>query len=480
MTDSVDLLVVGGGISGAGVALQAVQQGWRVMLVERDDFASGSSSNSSKLVHGGLRYLKQGALSLTRDAVQAREQLLREAPGLVQPLPFLMPHHAGSGPAPQTLQLGLRLYDRLAGRRTRAWRSAQCMPWRLPAWRSAGLLGASGYEDASTDDARLTLRLLQEARQLGAHLHPRCTLEALERDAQAQVVGARLRGADGFSRRVATRCVIACAGAWLGSWCPAVKLRPLRGSHLLLPAWRLPLPCAAAWSHPEDGRPVFAYPWLGAVLVGTTDVDHELGQSIAISANEQRYLLAGLAHAFPTAGVAAGDVRSTWAGVRPVIASGQSVPSKESREHLVQADRGLVALGGGKLTTFHSMARAALQAAAAWLPAPQHPPSAHMLPPSRDGVWGVLGAQIRQGERLPGTQTLISEVRHSLQHEQVHHLDDLLLRRTRLGLLQARHGLALLPLLQPHCHELLGWSAERFAQEAERYQDLVRRQHSLA
>lgn len=472
---STNLLIVGGGVIGAGLAWEAVQRGLRVSLVEREDYASGASSKSSKLVHGGLRYLQQGKLGLVRESLAAREQLLRDAPGLVQPMPFWLLQRGVQ------LRLGLWLYDQLAGRRTRRFidrEQAQAMG--LPA-------AASGYEDASTDDARLTLRLLQEARAAGAQLHNRTRLLALRRDESGRVRGARLAGPDGFERELDCDAVVLCAGAQLGglgaqSGLALPRLRPLRGSHLLFPRAALPLSAAIAWRHPVDRRPVFAYPWLGCTLVGTTDVDQpdpELAPRC--TADERDYLLAALRAAFGPRAPGAAQIQCSWAGLRPVLAGAPGTPaSQESREHLVLAKDGVVAVSGGKLSTFRAMAQAALRAAAPWLPPHRGPTAGAMLPPAIDGRWGGLAAEVLQGERLAGTETLIGEIRHSLQHEQVHHLDDLLLRRTRLGLLQPDFGRALLPALQRHCQELLGWSAGRFAAECERYLGLMGEQYGVA
>lgn len=488
MRTTVDLLVIGGGITGAGVAGEAARRGLRVTLIEREDFASGASSNSSKLVHGGLRYLKSGALHLTRESVRERERLLHEAPGLVQRMPFVMRHLAGRSPSRRSMALGLAVYDAIAGRRTRGLADAATLHWLVPGLQADS---ASLYEDATTDDARLTLRVLQEARAHGAEVHNRTALIELLRDEAGRVRGARLRPSDGFSREIACRCVIAATGAHLGELAAqtglaAPRIRPLRGSHLLLPLWRLPLARAVAWSHPADGRPVFAYPWLGRLLVGTTDVDHpDLATPPAISAAEQAYLLAALNDAFPQAGVRAQDITSTWAGVRPVLDSGRGLdPSKESRDHLVLADHGLVAVTGGKLTTFAPMAGAALDAARAWLPG---------LAPARDdagfarnaetdpqrGRWGALAREIDWRQPIANSPYAWGELRHSLAHEQVHQLDDLLVRRTRLGLLLPGFGSALLPALRPLCQDLLGWSAERFAAESERYLTLMQTQHGV-
>jgi glycerol-3-phosphate dehydrogenase len=484
-----DLLVIGGGISGAAVALAAARRGLSVLLVERHDYAAGASSNSSKLVHGGLRYLKQGAWGLMRESLQAREQLLRDAPGLVRPMPFLMPHRPGGSPGRLAMRAGLFVYDQLAGRRTRRFLSAAQLQAEVPGL--AAEWGASGYEDASTDDARLTLRLLQEAREAGAELCNHSSLLGLERaedgeggEGGGRVRAARVRGPDGFERRVETGCVIVSAGAQLGSLAaelglPLPRLRPLRGSHLLLPLARLPLPCAVAWSHAQDGRPVFAYPWWGALLVGTTDVDQmDALARPRISREEQDYLIAALNQAFPLAAIGPADVQCSWSGLRPVIASADGRrPSEESREHLVLAAQGVVGLSGGKLTTFAAMAEAALRAAAPWLP-PSTPIQGPLLPPAADGVWGDrLGPALRAGEQIGGTP--LAAIRHSLRHEQVRHLDDLLLRRTRLGLLQPGFAAAQLPALKPHCQELLGWDTARFAQEAERYLALMRDEHGV-
>lgn len=477
-TVDTDLLVIGGGISGAGVALAAARCGLRVTLVERDDFASGASSASSKLVHGGLRYLAQGAVHLTAQSLRERERLLRELPSLVRRLPFSLA--AGSAASRASTALGLRLYDALARRHARGFDNAATLAWTTPGWHAPQ--GAHRYDDATTDDARLTLRVLQEARALGAQLHNRTALAALTRDAQGQVIGAQLRGPNGSAWTLRCRAAVAATGAQLNALAAhagfkAPRIRPLRGSHLLLPLWRLPLARAVAWRHARDGRPVFAYPWLGTLIVGTTDEDHpDPERAPSITAAEQAYLLAALAQAFPRAGVQARDVQCTWAGLRPVLDSGRDrAPSQERRDTLVQAEQGLVRLSGGKLTTFIPMAEAALRAAAPWLPPLREPAHPAWFPSGP----GHLPAQALSGERLSGTQTRMGEIAWSLQHEQVHHLDDLLLRRTRLGLLQPAFAQALLPALQTPCQAALGWDSTRWRFEVERYRALMHERHGV-
>jgi len=473
-----DLLVIGGGISGAGVALAAARRGLRVTLVEREDFASGASSASSKLVHGGLRYLAQGAVHLTAQSLRERERLLRELPGLVQRLPFSLA--AGGAASRAGTALGLRLYDALARRHARGFDDAATLAWTVPGWHAPQ--GAHRYDDATTDDARLTLRVLQEARTWGAQLHNRTALEALTRDAQGQVNGAQLRGPGGQPWTLRCLAAVAATGAHLATLADQIglktpKLRPLRGSHLLLPLWRLPLARAVAWRHARDGRPVFAYPWLGTLIVGTTDEDHpDPERAPRITAAEQAYLLDALAQAFPRAGIQARDLQCTWAGLRPVLDSGQGLaPSQERRDTLVQASQGLVLLSGGKLTTFIPMAEAALRAAAPWLPLLREPAHAAWFA----GGGTPLPLEAMTGERLGGTQTRMGEIAWSLQHEQVHHLDDLLLRRTRFGLRQPDFAQALLPALQTPCQSALGWDGTRWRFEVERYLALMHERHGV-
>ena len=273
-----DVLVVGGGISGASVALECARAGVRTALVEARDFASGTSSRSSKLVHGGLRYLAQGDIRLTRESVRERTELLRAAPGLVQPLGFLLPVRAGDKYGRWVLGIGLAAYDVFAGARTRRWHDAASLLEHAPILSPSGLKGGWSYLDAETDDARLVLRVLVEARRFGALTLNYLAAETLLRGPNG-VEGAALRDrVGGETFEVKARCVVNAAGVWADRLRRQIgakpKLRPLRGSHLLFEAWRFPLAQAVALFHPDDRRPIFAVPWEGSTLIGTTDVDH--------------------------------------------------------------------------------------------------------------------------------------------------------------------------------------------------------------
>ncbi|MCL4182558.1 MAG: glycerol-3-phosphate dehydrogenase/oxidase [Burkholderiaceae bacterium] len=506
-----DLLVIGGGIVGAGVALEAARAGVRVALVEARDFAAGTSSRSSKLVHGGLRYLAQGRIGLTRASVRERDALMRDAAGLVQPLRFLLPVRRGDANGRRRLGVGLALYDALAGRRTRQWHDASALLARAPVLDAGGLRGGWSYLDARVDDARLVLRVLAETHDLGAPVVNHVRVESLSRGA-AGVDGARLRDMlGGASFTVSTRCVVNATGAWAdalrGSIGRAPVLRPLRGSHLLLPGWRLPLAQAVALFHPRDGRPVFALPWEGATLAGTTDLDHhdDLEREPGITRDEVDYLLEALQHAFPSLGLVDADVRSTWAGVRPVVRSGRTVaPSQETREHLVIDEDGLITVTGGKLTTFRATALQTLRRAARHVPAlgarrpradilagvPAAAAAALERVPARLrerwlGRFGARAAQVLAAARddeldtVAGTDTAWAELRWACRTEAVAHLDDLLLRRTCLGLLLADGAAALLPQLRPIAQHELGWSERRWIEECSRYRALIARCHGV-
>jgi len=493
-----DIVVIGGGITGAAVLFEAARRGLRALLLERSDFASGASSRSSKLVHGGLRYLKEGKFRLTRESVRERQALLGWAPGLVDPMHFLMPHYPGGTPSARTMGLGLALYDLFAGQRSHRFMSADEALRIAPSINCAGLLGAHEYLDATTDDARLVLRLIQEARAAGAvALNYVDVRELLERD--GTVLGVRaIDGIGGANAEVRARVVINAGGAAADTLRAGIgasaKLRPLRGSHLILPDWRLPLAVAVAFSHPRDRRPVFAYPWLGVTLVGTTDVDHQanLRSEPAISADEALYLLEALAFQFPRSAIGGNDVIATFAGVRPVIHSGKSDPSKESRDHAIWEECGLLTVTGGKLTTFRPMALAALRAVASKLepfdlaPRPAFTPCApprapHLLPAQRlrlAGRYGYSAQAVLDGtptadhESVEGTATLWAEVRWAARYESVEHLDDLLLRRTRLGLIAPQCERRCSARLRAICMQELEWDDARYERESHAYRAL--------
>lgn len=368
-----DVLVVGGGITGTGIARDAAMRGLRTALVEAEDFAFGTSSRSSKLVHGGLRYLEQYQFGLVFEAVSERRILMDIAPHLVHPLGFLFPVYEGARQPLYMIRAGMWVYDalsRLQSPKIHRTLSADDVARAEPSLRRDGLQGAPLYYDCATDDARLTLENALDAAFHGACVLNACAVTRFVRDeSSGRVVGAevadRLTGA---TRTVRAASVVNATGPWtdrtlgLGaSGGVAPLLRPTKGVHLVVDAARLPVKQAVVCFHPADGRVLFAIPWGDRAYVGTTDTDfHGDPADVVATAADVTYLLDAANAYFPRAALTEADVISTWAGLRPLIAppEGDGVnESSVSREHevIVGVD-GVVTIAGGKLTTYRRMA----------------------------------------------------------------------------------------------------------------------------
>lgn len=501
-----DMIIVGGGITGAGLLREASRLGLRCLLVEQRDFAWGASSRSSKLVHGGLRYLKDGQFRIARDAIRQRQHLLKEFDDLVTPVGFLFPTYKGKSPGPWGYRMILSLADMIAAQRDHRHYHADAFHLLVPPIPQEGLTGGFRISEAQTDDARLVLRVLREAVAAGGIAMNYVKAEELLWQ-QNQVVGLRLRDqAQDRAAEVYAKVVVNATGAWADQLrkqlaAPA-RLRPLRGSHLIFPYWRLPVPQAFSWIHPIDHRPLSLLPWQGITLVGTTDSDNDLplDDDPAIQPEEVAYLMAALEAQFPSLQLTLDDVIATFSGVRPVIGTGLADPSKESREHVIWEEKGLLTVTGGKLTTFLLMVLEALQAVDARLPRRSLPASTPN--PGHDNETNlaqVAGATARRlqgrygtdagnlialahsGElaAIPGTEILWAELRWAAHNEGVVHLDDLLLRRVRLGLLLPEGAKAHLPAIRSLCQLELGWTDERWEQEENAYLALIHKSYSL-
>jgi glycerol-3-phosphate dehydrogenase len=504
-----DVIVIGGGITGAGILREAARLGLRSLLVEKRDFGWGTSSRSSKLVHGGLRYLKDRKLRLTRASVHERERLLDEGPGLIDPLGFLLATYEGDHPGRWTFSAALSVYDLLALQWSHRHYSAADFQMLAPHIVQDGLEGGFRYGDAQTDDARLVLRVIREAVADGAVALNYTAAVDLRHD-DGTVRGVRLNDqVQDRSVDLYGRVIINATGAWADGLRGRVgaepRIRPLRGSHLIFPAWRLPVAQAVSFLHPVDRRPVFIFPWEGITLVGTTDVDHDqpLDGEPRIDPGEVAYLMAAVESQFPSLRLGLGDVISTFAGVRPVIGTGKADPSKESRDHVVWEESGLMTVTGGKLTTFRLIALDVLRAVRHRLdgmPALDGdvpvlnqvdvdlPGAGHLDEAMRRRLLGryaadapALVAAARPGELEPisGTQSLWAELRWAARAEGVVHLDDLLLRRVRLGHLLPQGGAALLPRIRDICQPELGWDDGRWQREEAAYLDLWQAAYGL-
>ena len=505
-----DLIIIGGGITGAGILRESSRMGLRVLLAEQKDFAWGTSSRSSKLVHGGLRYLKEGRPLLTKASVEERERLLIEAPGLVEALWFLVPVYRRHGLSKWTLVAALSIYDLLARKRQHRFYEDKEFLMLAPRINKEELVGGFRFFDAQVDDARLVLRLITESVALGAHAENYLTVREIIRNSQGEVVAVAVEDTEtGGTRSLSTRAVINATGSWAEKLHPSPEpkrhLRLLRGSHLVFPSWIFPISEAVSFFHAADNRPIVLIPWEGAVLLGTTDIDHKEDLSVepSITEEEVQYLMQGLQAQFPSLDVSLKECISTFAGVRPVLSKGKLPPSKESREHVVWVNKGLVTVTGGKLTTFRRLAWGALKAARPFLPASrmtrQSGPIFSPMPgkPKEDfglplQVWRRLYGRYGEGANelvrmaapedlvpIPTTPTLWAELPFAARHEKVRHLTDLLLRRVRIGLLTPEGGKGHLGRIKRLCEPVLSWDKERWEEEVDMYLDQWRHAHAL-
>lgn len=506
-----DVIIIGGGITGAAVLREAARAGLSCLLLEQRDFAWGASSRSGKWVHGGLRYLKEGQLNVTWHSVREREKLCAEFKGLVDMQPMHWPLYRGQLGDELLIRCGLLAYDWMAGRRWRRKVSQQTMAETFPYLQAPGLKGAICFYEGQTDDARMTLRVIQEARKAGGVAMNYVPVTGLEK-LDGHVCGVQI-GLPGQDRPTVARArqVIAATGAWSDRLRAQVthddsqRLRPLRGSHLVFDRQRLPIGATIVLQHPRDGRPGFIAPFQGRVIVGNTDLDHrqDMQEDASITAWEVDYLLETVQHHFPALSIGRNDVIASFSGVRPVVDSGASDPSKESRDHVVWDEDGLITIGGGKLTTFQHIALDALERVRdkfphmarfkAGQPVLFENPQKHPVPDGLSesqwdrlvGRYGTAAQRMvghcpaRALSVIPGTETLWLELGWCAAHEDVQHLDDLLLRRTRIGLLLAHGGRCAMPHIRELVQHVLGWGDGVWEAEVDRYLALWRQHYSI-
>lgn len=522
-----DVVVIGGGITGAGVALDAATRGYSVALIERSDYASGTSSRSSKLVHGGLRYLQNFDLGLVREALLERQLMVALAPHLVHPLPLVVPAFEGARPD-RIMGVGLNLYDvmsvtdrRSAGERLRSRRGGgggggegeSWSPERhrmisgeevlelLPALAGREPTGGYLFYDCQTDDVRLVLTVLGEAERFGAVCANRVQARGLlEREGRARGVRA-IDHESGEEIEVRAANVVNATGVWAdhltGEDSELPGIRPSRGTHIVLRHEDLPL-TGGAIVPAGEGRSIFALPWLGRTLVGTTDRDYEGElEHVRPDARDVEYLLDAVNEFFATA-LTETDLAGAFAGVRPLIASGDPKKSVDisRRAELYEERSGMLTITGGKLTTWRRMAKATVDRLVE-REARDAPCHTHEIPlgqavdprelepvqgvpersyPALAGRYGYAArevlALVAQRPELaeplvPDLPDLPAEVILAARREQALSVADVLLRRTRLGLLAA-HELPVARVAGLLAGEL-HWSEERTAREIERF-----------
>ncbi|HEY1360517.1 MAG TPA: glycerol-3-phosphate dehydrogenase/oxidase [Thermoleophilaceae bacterium] len=483
--DPFDLVVIGGGITGAGVALDAASRGYSVALVERNDYSSGTSSRSSKLIHGGLRYLQNFDLGLVREALLERSILVRLAPHLVRPLPLLVPAFEGKRPD-RLLGVGLNMYDVMSRKRGRSdedWsadrhrvvdakETADLLPALAPRDPTAAYL----FYDCQTDDSRLVLTVLGEAERFGTVLANACEVTGLlERNGRAAGVVVRDR-IEGAEFEVEADNVVNATGVWADRIRPdelyeeeeVPVIRPSRGTHVTLSRETLDVR-AGAIVPAGGGRTIFVLPWLGRTLIGTTDNDYEGGlEHVPPSEDDIHYLLSACNDFFGTS-LTADDVTGAYAGVRPLISTGDPKKSVDisRKAELYETSSGLVTITGGKLTTWRRMAKMAVDriveregrdAPCRTEEIPLGMPEDPAALPDAPGVddesrrhltarYGHAAREVMEmaaaapelAERIsPDLPDLVAEAAFAARREQTRSLADVLIRRTRLGLLDAR------------------------------------------
>ena len=504
-----DIIIIGGGITGAGVLREARRRGYRALLLEQQDFSWGTSSRSSKMVHGGLRYLAAGDLKLTKESVQERQRLLNEAPGLVDPISFYFTFRKGKFPGRIAMKVILTIYDFFAGAQDNRYCNNKELLQRFKGLDEHKLQGASCYTDAMVDDSRLVLRVLQDSIDDGGYALNYTKVEDLLLT-DGKVSGVTIEDSvNSSSINLTAPVVINATGAWADRLRNVVnsekRIRPLRGSHVVISKSLYPVTDVMTFLHVDDRRGVFVYPWEGTTVIGTTDLDHDddLDLEASISEQEVDYLLKAFNSQFPDNELKHSDVLSTWAGVRPVIGAEKSKdPSKERRDHAVWSDNGLITVSGGKLTTFRLIALDALAAAKDNLPTAKEfvddrvfstpKISAQSLSPENHS-WGqrLLGrygekaldlandSSLEDQQNLGDTEFSLAECRWAVQHEAVEHLDDLLLRRTRLGMCLPNGGINLYPALKDIFLSNGSWDDERWQKEVNRYEKIWKNHYSL-
>ncbi|UCC87863.1 MAG: glycerol-3-phosphate dehydrogenase [Anaerolineales bacterium] len=523
-----DILIIGGGGTGAAVARDAALRGYNTALVEQSDFASGTSSKSSRLVHGGLRYLENFEFGLVFEGCRERRRLLRTSPNLVRPLPFVFPVHAGDPRPLWQVAIGMWLYDAMAVfrniERHQIWGKGRTLREEAVI-NPDGLTGATHYYDATTDDARLTLTIALDAHRAGATLANHMQVVGLLCEGH-QVVGVQVRDQlTDDEIEVRARIVVNATGPWTDALLKmadphaARRLRPTKGVHLIVPHQRIRSQAAITLNSPRDGRLMFLIPWGRFSIIGTTDTDYaDDPADVQADAEDVAYILEAAGRAFPVAGLSEADVISAYAGLRPLIA--EDAPSsgyKVSREHqILNTTPGLFTIAGGKLTTWRSMAQEMVDELAGYLArehglAPARPcQTAHRMLPGGDiddwhcylarqvvrlvdrlspetivhlvsaygtGLTHVL-AQAEDDLRLvqpliAGLPYLKAEVVHAVRYEMAITLEDVLARRTRILDQDGDQGLEVAAEVAQLMAAELNWSAQEQVRQVDRYRRVV-------
>lgn len=463
-SETLDVLVLGGGIVGAGCARDAAMRGLRVGLIEQNDFAFGTSSRSSHLLHGGLRYLAQGYLRLVHEASMEKRVIHRIAPHLADPLPFLFPTRPGWAWAKWKMSIGVKLYDLLCGRRNlgrSSTLSRKAIFEKLPGMTHEKITGAVRYFDGLTNDARLVLDTLRSARHAGAILTNYVRYKNARRKGDLWTVEAEDVEA-GTTRTIRTRQIINATGPWSDKLPGShTELRLTKGVHLIVDRSQFPIPEAIVMT--EGSRILFGIPWGERVILGTTDTDYD-GPIESPDCNDEdiAYILDVVAILFPDARITKESLVSTWSGLRPLVADRNGNPSDISRRHEIKmGDPGWWDITGGKLTTYRLMSEQAIDRVVKF----RH----HDVKSCRTAVEPLLNpAEVKGVSAVVPVEVSDVAVRYYCQNEWVCHLDDLMIRRTYWHYYYRNHE-EIAKNIVGVMAEVLGWDEATTATELNAY-----------
>ncbi len=454
--ESPSVLIIGGGITGATVFALASAAGLKPWLIEQNDFSSGTSSRSSKMLHGGLRYLASGDIGTVVASAKQKAWFQQALPEHVASLPFIYLHQKNRFPGPRVMHGVLSLYDKIANNKLHKRLDSSQLSVLLPDLKRDQYPRASLYYDALTDDVALVMSMLRTGVAYGGLCANYLAVEEFAK-VRGRVRSARL--SDKLTQRrfsINTDVIVNAGGAWSDRLHPFPRkyMRPLRGSHLVFPHWKLPVPACVVLQHPKDSRPVYVYPWKGVTVVGCTDVEHKSYSvnSPFMQPEEKKYLFRAV-QAYKDADCPdARDIISSWSGVRPIISKQgkSSLPSKEPRHHLLWSSPGLISIAGGKLVTAKLMAEEVMQNLEQQLKISVSTP--------QKITWQCFQSM----ESAPSTLEQTGGMA-------VKNLNDLLLRRTRLGITEGRKLKHLRDWIEQSCLEQLNWTLSRFSEEWDLY-----------
>jgi len=463
--DSFDVVVIGGGINGCGVARDAAMRGLGVALVEKEDFGSGTSGRTSRLVHGGLRYLEQGRLGLVRESRRERAALMRIAPHLVQPLRFSWPVYGGARVTKARLGAGLTLYDMLSLSRPGKWHetlSPAELLAREPALKRDGLAGGGSYFDSSTDDGRLTLANALSASYWNAVVVNHMTATTVSESSPHRVE--LTDNITGEHRTICGRVIVRAVGPWSSSATHS------KGSHILVDRAVVGNREAIALLSPLDGRVMFVLPSGAHTIIGTTEILTRVSpDEVRASESEISYLVDSVNSYLADSRLSRSDVISAWAGLRPLASPAPDDPTSASREHSITRDAtGTITITGGKLTTYRAVAEETvdLVQVALGMRASRSRTAIEALPGAdRESLIAeMIVSEPTTGEPLTGNSRLRpADLTYSVRHEMALTLSDLLIRRTLAAFRARDHAMSLAAPAADVVAPILGWSVERKA-----------------